>query len=99
MKLEHKMKYRKLGLKIGYYRRLKGLTQEQLAEKIDKNPAFVGAVEAPNVNRTLSLDTLFDIADTLDVPAYKFFDFNDDWILNKMLSPGFVVPLRNRLIY
>ena len=64
--------YKRIGLKISYYRKLRGLTQEQLAEKIDKNTAFIGAVEAPNVNRTVSLDTLFEIADVLDVPPYKF---------------------------
>lgn len=72
MKEEHFEKYRKMGLKINYYRRLKNLTQEQLAEMIDKSTSFIGAVEAPNVNRTLSLDTLFDISQALDVPAYKF---------------------------
>lgn len=61
-----------MGLKISYYRKLKGLTQEQLAEMIDKNLAFIGAVEAPNVNRIISLDTLFDISVALDVPSYKF---------------------------
>lgn len=76
MKEKYFDKYRTIGLKISYYRKLRGLTQEQLAEKIDKNLAFIGAVEAPNVNRTVSLDTLFDIADALDVPAYKF--LNDD---------------------
>ena len=72
MKEKYFEKYRMIGLKISYYRKLRGLTQEQLAEKIDKNLAFIGAVEAPNVNRTVSLDTLFDIATVLDVPAYKF---------------------------
>lgn len=76
MKEKYYDKYRTIGLKISYYRKLRGLTQEQLAEKIDKNLAFIGAVEAPNVNRTVSLDTLFDIADALEVPAYKF--LNDD---------------------
>lgn len=72
MKEKYYDKYRTIGLKISYYRKLRGLTQEQLAEKIDKNLAFIGAVEAPNVNRTVSLDTLFDIAAVLDVSAYKF---------------------------
>lgn len=72
MKEKYFDKYRTIGLKISYHRKLRGLTQEQLAEKIDKNLAFIGAVEAPNVNRTVSLDTLFDIAAALDVPAYKF---------------------------
>lgn len=78
MKAAHKMKYRKLGLKISYYRKLRGLTQEQLAERLDKNLAFIGAVEAPNIDRTISLDTLFDIADVLQVPAHKFLDFDQD---------------------
>ena len=78
MKAAHKTKYTKLGLKISYYRKLKGYTQEQLAERLDKNLAFIGAVEAPNIDRTISLDTLFDIADILEVPAHKFLDFNED---------------------
>ena len=73
MKEKYNEKYRRIGLKISYYRKMKGMTQEQLAEKIDKNLAFIGAVEAPNVNRTVSLDTLFDIAEALEVPPYKFF--------------------------
>ena len=60
-------------IKIGYYRKLKGITQEQLAEMVEKNTSFIGAIEAPNVQRTLSLDTLFDIADALDISPYKFF--------------------------
>lgn len=74
MKEKYFPKYKAVGLKISYYRKLKGMTQEQLAEKIDKNLAFIGAVEAPNVNRTISLDTLFDISDVLGIPAHKFFE-------------------------
>lgn len=76
MKKEYYELYKKIGLKISYYRKLRGLTQEQLAERINKNTAFIGAVEAPNVNRTVSLDTLFDIARALDVAPHKF--FSDD---------------------
>jgi len=77
MKAEYKTDYIKLGLKIAYYRKLKGLTQEQLAERIDKNAAFIGHVEAPNISKTISLDTLFDISKVLGVPAHKFLDFDD----------------------
>ncbi len=73
MKKEHFEQYRKLGIKISYYRKLKGLTQEQLAEKIGKSANFLGSAEAPNVSRTVSIDTLFDIAKAPDVPPYKFF--------------------------
>lgn len=64
--------YRRIGLKVNYYRRLRGLTQEQLSEKISKDTSFLAGIEAPNVHRGLSLDTLFDIAAALDVAPYKF---------------------------
>lgn len=77
MKAIYKSQYLQLGLKISYYRKLKGLTQEQLAEKVDCTPAFIGHVEAPNISKAVSMDTLFDIAAALDVPAYKFLKFDD----------------------
>lgn len=72
----YESEYIQLGLKIAYYRKLRGLTQEQLAERIDKAPAFIGHVEAPNILKAVSLDTLFDISRVLDVPPYKFFIFD-----------------------
>lgn len=77
MKEVHTEQYLQLGLKISYYRKLKKLTQEQLAEKINCSPAFIGHVEAPNIQKAISFDTLFDIAMALDVPAYKFLKFDD----------------------
>ena len=77
MKMIYESEYRQLGLKIAYYRKLRGLTQEQLAEKTDRTPAFIGHVEAPNINKAVSLDTLFDIAHALDIPTYKFLMFDE----------------------
>ena len=71
-------KYLQLGLKIAYYRKLRGLTQEMLAEQIGVTAAFIGHVEAPNINKAISLDTLFDIAAALDVPPQKFLMFDDE---------------------
>lgn len=77
MKDIYERQYFQIGLKIAYYRRLRGLTQEQLAERVERTPAFIGHVEAPNIRKAVSLDTLFDIAEALDVPAYKFLMFED----------------------
>lgn len=74
MKLQHLDKYKRLGLKISYYRKVKGMTQEQLAEELGKSLSFIGAVEAPNIDRTISLDTLFYISDVLEIPASKLLD-------------------------
>ena len=77
MKKIYAEQYRQIGLKIAYYRKLRGLTQEDLAEQVDLTPAFIGHLEAPNINKALSLDALFDIAVVLDVPAYKFLMFEE----------------------
>ncbi len=78
MKPAHIDKYRQLGLKISYYRKLRGLTQEQLAEEIGLSSAFIGHVEAPNIDKAISLDTLFDIADVLNVPVHRFLLLDED---------------------
>lgn len=77
MKKAHVDKYRQIGLKIAYYRKLRGLTQEELAEQVGLTPAFIGHLEAPNISKALSLDALFDIAEVLDVPPYKFLCFEE----------------------
>ena len=77
MKTVHVERYRQIGLKIAYYRKLRGMTQEELAEKVDRTPAFIGHIEAPNIDKGLSLDTLFDIADVLNVPPQRFLSFED----------------------
>lgn len=77
MKQIYAENYRQIGLKIAYYRKLRGLTQEELAEATGLTPAFIGHLEAPNIIKALSLDTLFDIASVLNVSPSKFLDFED----------------------
>ena len=77
MKTIYKEQYRQIGLKIAYYRKLRGLTQEELAEQVGVTPAFIGRLEAPNISKALSLDTLFDIAAVLEVPPHRFLCFED----------------------
>jgi transcriptional regulator with XRE-family HTH domain len=69
-------KYRMLGLRIAMYRKMRGYTQEQFAEAIGKSWSFVSQIEANNGAKIkgVSLDTLFTIAEVLDVPVSKFFE-------------------------
>ena len=76
MKKIHKDKYKQLGLRVAYYRKMSGYTQEELAEIIGKTPAFIGHVEAPNIEKAISLDTLFDIADALNIQPHKLVIFD-----------------------
>ena len=70
-------RYRQIGLKIAYYRKLNGLTQQDLAEKINRSTGFIGQVEAPNIVAPISLRTLFAIADTFSIQPYKLLEFDD----------------------
>lgn len=64
----------KIGLKVSYYRKLNGISQEELAEKIGKSVGYIGMIEAPGVSKGVSIKTLFDISDVLNVPIRKFFE-------------------------
>lgn len=69
-------RYIEIGLKIAYYRKLHGYTQEQLAEKISLNPKYLSNIETPSNVQPISLKTLFAIADVLQIPPHKFLEFD-----------------------
>lgn len=71
MKTEFTQRYITLGLKIAYYRRKAGFTQEYFAELIGKSVSFVGQVEGTGTVRGVSLETLFKMADVLKIPPSK----------------------------
>ena len=74
---DNSSKYIELGYNIAYYRKHKGLTQEQLAERVGISRQHLGAIEAPNLCRPLSLDLLFNLAAELEVEAYRLLMFRD----------------------
>ena len=71
-------RYRDLGCAISYYRKRKKLTQEQLAERIGISRQHMGAIEAPNMTRAVSLDVLFNVATVLEVEPYILLKFSPD---------------------
>ena len=71
-------RYRDLGCAIAYYRKRQGLTQEQLAEKVGISRQHMGAIEAPNMVRAISLDVLFNIATSLEIEPYILLKFSPD---------------------
>lgn len=74
MKTEFSGKYITLGLKIAYYRRKAGFTQEYFAELIGKSVSFVGQVEGTGTVRGVSLETLFKMAEVLKVTPAKLLE-------------------------
>ena len=54
-----------LGIAISTLRKLRGMSQDQLAEKANMSRSHLSAIEAPNMIRSFSLETLFNLADAL----------------------------------
>ncbi len=76
MNKNHTQEYRMIGLNIAYYRKLKGLTQLQLAERINISRTHMSNIEAPNMPTSISLETLMDIADILEIPVELLLHFS-----------------------
>lgn len=64
-----------IGLNILHYRKEQGLTQMQLAEKCDISGNYLQRIETAASSCTL--DTLIDIAEALNIPLKKLFEFKD----------------------
>ena len=71
MKTDYPERYITLGLKIAYYRKKRGYTQENLAEKVGISLNFLAQVEGTGTVRGISLETLFKMADVLQVAPSK----------------------------
>jgi len=64
-----------LSYAISYYRRRKGYSQEQMAELLGISRQHLAAVEAPGMDRGLSLELLFNIATVLEIEPYLLLKF------------------------
>ncbi|MBQ3055361.1 MAG: helix-turn-helix transcriptional regulator [Oscillospiraceae bacterium] len=74
MKTEFAERYITMGLKIAYHRKKAGYTQEAFAELIGKSVNFLAQVEGTGTVRGISLETLFKIAQVLDIPPAKLLE-------------------------
>ena len=60
-------RYIQLGIAISTLRKMRGLSQEQLAEKANVSRSHISSIEAPGIARPFSLEVFFNIADALEV--------------------------------
>lgn len=56
-----------LGIAISTLRKIRGLSQEKLAEKAGISRSLISSIEAPGMAKSFSIDVLFSISDALDV--------------------------------
>lgn len=69
VEFKNRDKFIQLGLTISYLRKLKGMSQEELAEKANLSRSHLSVIEAPGLVRPFSVEVLFNIADALGIDA------------------------------
>lgn len=67
VKFKNRDRFIQLGISIAYLRRIRGLSQEELAAEAGISRAHLSMIEAPNAAHSFSLEAFYDIADALDV--------------------------------
>lgn len=72
-KYRHKDKYIRIGLNIALHRKLKDMTQGELAEAIGISRTHMSNIEAPNMITPVSLEVIFDIAEVLQIQPEALF--------------------------
>ena len=63
-----------LGITISVLRKMRGMSQEQLAEKAEISRSLISAIEAPGLAKSFSLDVFFNLADALDIDPADLID-------------------------
>lgn len=74
MNANHAETWIKIGLNITYYRRKKGLTQAALAEACNISRNYMQTIER---GHPAAVNVLIDVAETLEIPLMKLFEFRD----------------------
>lgn len=74
-----------LGIVIASLRRVRGLSQEALADKAGISRSTLSVIEAPNAAHNFSMEMFFDIADALEISPVDLLNASvfPDNIINK----------------
>lgn len=74
-----------IGITIATLRKIRGLSQEKLAEEAGISRSLLSYIEAPGLAHNFTLDVFFNIADALDVAPEDLLKASvlPDTILNK----------------
>ena len=68
--------YIRMGENVATYRKLKNISQIELAEQLDISRTHMSNIEAPNMPTPISLKLMFKICDTLGITPGDLFKKN-----------------------
>lgn len=67
IEFKNRDRFIQLGITIAALRKLRGMSQEKLAEKAGISRSHLSSIEAPNIVRPFSLEVFYNIADALEI--------------------------------
>lgn len=70
--------YKQIGAKIAYYRSIRHMTQDELAEGIHMSRSSIGRIERGKYNSGVPISTLLDIAEGLGTDLQTLVTFSDE---------------------
>ncbi len=85
VEFKNRDRFIQLGIVIAALRKMRGMSQEQLAEKANVSRSHISSIEAPGIVQPFSLEVLFNIADALEVDPAELLSMSvfPDKVLNK----------------
>ncbi len=74
-----------LGIAITSLRKVRGMSQEMLADRANISRSLLSVIEAPNIAHNFSMEVFYDIADALDIAPAELLNASlfPDNIINK----------------
>ncbi len=69
--------YEQIAANIKKYRKESGLTQAELAEKVEVSHEFIRRIESKKGRKTFSIDTIYKISLALNIDIAKLFEPNE----------------------
>jgi len=79
-----------LGITISVLRKMRDMSQEQLAERANISRSHLSAIEAPGMVRAFSMEAFFNIADALEVEPAE--------LINASIFPDRILKRKQREI-
>lgn len=67
VQFKNRDRFIQLGIAIAALRKMRGMSQEQLAEKANVSRSHISSIEAPGIVRPFSLEVFYNIADALQI--------------------------------
>lgn len=75
--IRKKILFKQVGAKIAYYRTLRDMSQEELAERANITQSTLSKIERGKYNNNVSVSLLIDIADCLQIDIALLVTFNE----------------------